>query len=163
VNLTSIDKWTAIALAYLPLSILDALTKSSGVNNPIHKTAELFGIALVFCATRRLWTSPRLKERLIALSSASFFVFAGHEPLLTVVRKLSYAFWPPSSGARLVVLYFADPLLVVAICTVTYFVCVRIMPSFIGVVTGGRVRAAVRQEALSARALQGSLSAQAGT
>jgi surface polysaccharide O-acyltransferase-like enzyme len=157
VDLSKIDKWIPIALAYLPLPILDALTKESPINNPIHKTAELFGIALVFCATRHLWKAPVFKERLIALSPSSFFVFASHEPLLTAVRKLSYAFWPPSSSVRLVIWYFADPLLVVAICIATYFVCLKILPSFIGLVTGGRLRASVRQDASEAQAPQGSL------
>jgi surface polysaccharide O-acyltransferase-like enzyme len=155
-DLSSLDKWKAIAFAYLPLSILDALAKDTSISYPVHKTAELFGVALVFCATRYLRRSSVWKRRLLALSPASFFLFAAHEPLLTVIRKLSYALWSPSSASRLVVLYCADPLLVIAVCTAAYFLLVKIMPSFVALITGGRSR--VRRSTGENRLLQGALS-----
>jgi surface polysaccharide O-acyltransferase-like enzyme len=160
VDLSNLDKWTAIAFAYLPLSILDALAKGSSICNSVHKTAELFGVAFVFCATRYLWRSPVWKRWLLVLSPASFFVFATHEPLLTVVRKLCYVLWPPSSATRLAVLYFANPLLVIAVCTSLYFVLVTTMPLFVAVITGGRSRG--RQITGESHMLQGAVSAEVG-
>jgi len=163
VDLRNLDKWTAIALAYVPLSILDALLKESGMSNLIHKTAELFGIALVFCATRYLSKSLTVKQWLIALSPASFFVFASHEPLLAVVRKLSYAFWAPPNAFKLVVLYFADPLFVISFCTAMYFACLRAIPTFTSIITGGRVGTLRGKNASEARRLHGRLSIELGT
>lgn len=147
VDLRRLDKWAALALAYVPLSVLDALLKENNLSNPIHKIAELLGITLIICTTRYVLKWPILKQCLIALSPASFFVFACHEPLLTIVRKLSYAIWPVSSSVKLLALYFADPLLVTVLCIVMYFGVARTMPSFISVVTGGRIPPHIQQDA----------------
>lgn len=138
VDLRTIDRWALLlTLAYVPISVLDAATKNTSVNNAIHKPAELLGVAFVLCASKYIWQFPTLKKYLLALSVASFFVFAAHEPLLTAVRRFSYAIWTPSTSTTLL-LYFADPLLVVAFCTALYYVLRSTMPAFTGVVTGGR-------------------------
>lgn len=138
VNPLGIDRYNVFSLVYLPLSIMDALTKHQSFNNPIHKVAELCGIVCLFCATRyvRRWSACR--NMLITLSSASFFVFAAHEPLLTVTRKLTYHMFSPPSDLIIVALYFADAIGVVVVCTTAYYLCRRTAPQLTRLMTGGR-------------------------
>lgn len=138
-NPLMLDQAWRLTLIYVPWSILDALTKSEVFNNPIHKTAELLGVAFAFCCTRWVRHSPSWTRGLIGLSSASFFVFAAHEPLLTVVRKLSYHFLRPSGNLGIAFLYFADPIAVTVVCLSTYFICAWRSPAFTRIITGGRM------------------------
>jgi len=133
-----IDKFGMLSLVYLPLSILDALTKGLSFNNPIHKIAELCGIAFVCCATKYVVRWSTCRNVLITLSSASFFVFATHEPLLTVTRKLSYQLFRSSNDMVIVSLYFADAIGVISVCISAYYLCRWTAPEMTKLMTGGR-------------------------
>lgn len=140
IDVLGIDRWGVLTmLSYVPISIFDAITKGAAINNPIHKLAEAIGIVFVFGVTKYARESAKYKGRLIALASASFFVFASHEPLLTAIRKLSFRLLAPSGSIELAFLYFCDPLLVVVICLALYYFCQRTMPRFTSIITGGRL------------------------
>jgi surface polysaccharide O-acyltransferase-like enzyme len=156
IDLRVLDRIGLYSWIYVPLSIADTLSRHLPANHFVHRIAELCGILFVICATRYIWRARRLREILIALSSASFFVFASHEPLLTVVRKLSYRFLPLTGNIVVVSLYVGDTLLVVAICTAAYYFCARTMPAVTQIITGGRIGGAsrsARPEILSSSAV----------
>jgi surface polysaccharide O-acyltransferase-like enzyme len=139
INLCDVDRVALPAfMLYLPISVGDALMKQQAVSNAVHKVAEVCGIVCVFCAGKYVRQSAPLRKTLITLSSASFFVFACHEPLLTIARKLSFALLSPSSERVVLALYFVDPLLVIVVCIVVYYVCWKMMPEVTSLLTGGR-------------------------
>jgi hypothetical protein len=70
------------------------------------------------------------------MGGASFFVFAAHEPLMEIIRRLSYKFLMPTGGAEVMALYFLIPLFVIALLVVLHGYLLRIMPSFLGFITG---------------------------
>ena len=73
------------------------------------------------------------------LASASFFVFAIHDPwLLSNIRKLLYVTLHPASDFAMVVVYFFNILLTVTIALALYYCLKKISPKFTAIITGGR-------------------------
>ena len=71
--------------------------------------------------------------------SASFFVFAIHDPwLLSNIRKLLYVTLHPASDFAMVVVYFFNILLTVTIALALYYCLKKISPKFTAIITGGR-------------------------
>ncbi len=138
INPLAIDRIGALSLVYLPLSVMDALTKHQSFNNPVHKVAELCGIVCVFCATKYVLRWSTCRKWLITLSSTSFFVFAAHEPLLTVTRKVSYQMFSRPTDLVIASLYFADSIGVIVVCITAYYLCRRTAPEMTKLLTGGR-------------------------
>lgn len=93
----------------------------------------VFVLGLVTLASR----SARLSGWLVALSGASFFVFAAHEPLMTLLRKLLYRAAPPSQ-ALIFTGYALLPLLLAAGLVMCFFVLRRAAPRFTSLISGGR-------------------------
>ena len=83
---------------------------------------------------------PRLSAALVALAPASFFVFAAHEPLMTLVRKLLYRALPPTP-AVVISIYLLLPLVIAAFTAALYFLLRRVAPRFASLVSGNRVAA----------------------
>jgi hypothetical protein len=128
----------SILLAYPPVSIIDVLTRNEIYNNQIHKIGILFGIAAVFYFTKHIRNDDRLHDLFKKLSPASFFVFATHEPLLTVVKKLAFRFLSPTTEFYITVLYFTIPFTVITVCVVAYRILIKVLPGPTRIVTGGR-------------------------
>ncbi len=72
-----------------------------------------------------------------ALAPVSFFVFAMHEPLLTLVRKLAIRALPEGQGASLL-FYLLVPPLVAAICVGVHAVSLRLWPQATHLLAGRR-------------------------
>lgn len=73
------------------------------------------------------------------LSSASFFIFAIHEPwLLNTTRKIVYNLFQPTSEESLVILYFAEIVFVVLIALSLYSLLRSFSPRLLSIITGGR-------------------------
>lgn len=128
----------AIAWTYVPLVVADALSVHSSVNPYLHRIGLALGVATVLFFSRFLAESPRLKRTFLWLAGSSFFVFAAHEPLLTVMRKVSYRILLPDSSAPVLFLYFALPVAVTAACVVMHRLLMRHAPQFANLITGGR-------------------------
>ncbi len=106
----------------------------------------LFRAALILGAVAVLGLSARLPasgpgvQRLLALGTASFFVFAVHEPLLSVLRKLAFSLLRPSSEAAILALYLTLPALTVLLALLAYGALHRVSPGLLSWVSGGRNR-----------------------
>lgn len=128
----------ALILAYIPIVTVDAAFFGAPNEEYFHRVGVAVGVAAVLSATRRLVAVQGLPERLEVLNHASFFIYAAHEPLLTIVRKLSFKALMPTSSMLILLLYFLVPTLVIAALIVLRKGLVRVMPGFLAVVTGGR-------------------------
>jgi len=101
-----------------------------------HKVAVVLGVPTLWWLSRLVVGVPALKSSLVRLSGASFFIFAAHEPLLIIVRKLVFRLLSPTSPASILALYFLIPFFIVLALLVLYRVLVKIMPSFLGLASG---------------------------
>jgi hypothetical protein len=111
-------------------------------NNPFYldKVILVFGVPSAWWLAGLAARKAFLKSWLTRLSSASFFVFAAHEPLLMTTRKLSYKLFQPASGAAILALYFLIPIGLTAFLVVIYRFLLKTMPSFLGFITGSPFR-----------------------
>lgn len=95
----------------------------------------LLGVVLfTICAINK--KRDRTFHSLMALGGYSFFVFAVHEPTLTVLKKLIYFVSPGAEG--LVVAYFFAPVAAIGIGFGSYLVLRRLTPGFLATISGGR-------------------------
>jgi len=138
-SLFYLDRWGAfIAAVYAVLLVADTLLTGSPVHHYLHKGEIVAGVAAVLFATGCVVLHPGLKRVLLGLSGAAFFVFAAHEPALTIVRKMTYKVLAPSSPLMLLALYLLLPTLVIAALLLVWILLARFAPRFVGIVTGSR-------------------------
>ncbi len=125
-------------LLYIPVAILDLCTKAENYNLYIHHAGILLGIILCFTGTAYLWEKGKI-HIVPFLSSASFFVFAVHDPwLLMQIRKILFKLIRPDSDMVLTLLYFGVVILVITIALGMYYLLKRYLPRFTTLITGGR-------------------------
>lgn len=135
----AIDRYpVALPLAYLPVLLADTLSKGQDVNPVLHNLNAMVGVAAALSLSRALLWQPRVKQWLLAASQFSFFVFAIHEPMLTVVRKLLYKVAHPERDASVLLIYFTAPLLTIALAMLIHHGLSRVAPRLTGLLSGGR-------------------------
>lgn len=138
-NLFNLDQFGAvIVVLYLTFVTIDILTRNLTFNPYLHKIAILLGVSAALFSTKYIAQNERLQSLILRLSGASFFVFAIHEPLLTILRKISYRIISPSSPSAIIALYIVIPTITILFAVVAYRGFVRVAPRFASVVTGGR-------------------------
>jgi peptidoglycan/LPS O-acetylase OafA/YrhL len=125
-----------VANLTLPLGYLQAW---------IYKMMLAAGVLVALCLPGHALRHVRLSQALIALAPASFFIFAAHEPLMTLVRKLLYRVLAPTP-ATVIAIYVLLPLAIIAFTAVLYFLLRRVAPRFAALVSGNRI--AARREPL---------------
>ncbi|MDR3090536.1 MAG: acyltransferase [Desulfobulbaceae bacterium] len=136
-----VAKWT---FALYPLfAMADMLTKihvpKQHVYLPfIHNSGILFGMAASFALAAWLLKTGRARVNAF-LASASFFVFAVHDPwFLSKLRKAIWVLFRPESDIALTALYFLLVIVVTATALALYWLLRRFLPGFTRVITGGR-------------------------
>jgi surface polysaccharide O-acyltransferase-like enzyme len=121
---------------------------SASPNHPFYlgKVIIVFGVPSAWWLAGLAARNALLKSWLTRLSGASFFVFAAHDPLIVMIRKLSYKLFQPASGAAILELYFLIPIGLIAFLVALYRLLLKTMPSFLGLITGSsyRLRSASR-------------------
>ena len=135
----ALDRFAVPLLAaYAAVVLMDA--QGSGRDWPaaIHSTGILLGMASALVLSGPLARTRGLKKSLLAAGSCSFFVFAVHEPLLTVFKKTAFLVFRPESGAAVLVLYFAVPLAVIALALLVHGALRRLAPRLLAGIAGGR-------------------------
>ncbi len=129
----------SLAALFVLTLITDAWFGSSGNLGPaINKLNITVGVVWMLWLSGRVLAMERHKGTLLWLSTASFFVFAAHEPLLTLLRKISFRLLQPESHGMLLVLYFALPVTVICGLVVASVVLRHTLPRLFALVTGGR-------------------------
>ncbi len=138
-NLFSLDRFGSLILpVYLVTLLIDTVTKDYIFNSYIHSIGILLGISSTLYITKAIVETTYLKKFLLWASGCSFFVFAVHEPLLTVARKISYEVLQPINDMSVLSLYFLTPTFVIVFSVIFYMCMKSIMPNFLSVISGGR-------------------------
>lgn len=135
-NLFAVDHYAKYILpAYLIIILVDSLYYGELLG--LKKIGILFGIISALYLTKFLIHS-KIKTLLLSLSHASFFIFAAHEPLLSMIRKIAYKALDPKSDLLTLTLYFLIPIMLIVFLVWLYFQLKSIFPKFLQVITGGR-------------------------
>lgn len=121
INLFCVDRIGAFALAlYIPAVLLDAIWFGATAGTLLPKVSIVLGVICALWITRFAIRSDDIKNRLVWLSGTSFFVFAAHEPLLTICRKVLYRLLPPHSSFLALGFYFLIPAFVIGVLAALY-------------------------------------------
>lgn len=124
--------------AYPMCVIADIFTIHNSFNVYIHNLEILLGIVFYFNLARCIVDNCQLKN-IDFWASASFFVFAIHDPwLLTQIRKIVISIFHPVNDISLIFFYFANVVLTALVAVIIYVTIKKICPNFIAVITGGR-------------------------
>lgn len=109
-----------------------------GVLNLLHKAAIVTGILTVnFLYDNFYARSEVFMQRLKPVIVYSFFVFAAHEPLLTIINK-SMLNLTGNNSAGLLAVYFIAPVITITGCLIVAKIFKQHLPGFYSVITGGR-------------------------
>ncbi|MGC8494378.1 MAG: acyltransferase family protein, partial [Syntrophobacteraceae bacterium] len=85
-------RYFILTITFILLTVADAIGKTIGYADKtliIHKMMEIAGVASVWTLTKVL-LETKTSRLLTYLSNYAFFVFACHEPLLRILRKLVF-------------------------------------------------------------------------
>jgi surface polysaccharide O-acyltransferase-like enzyme len=138
-NLFCVDRFgKPIAASYAVMLFFDILTKSYAFNEYIHNLGVMLGMATALYFSKWVIAQKRLKNTLIRLSTVSFFIFAVHEPMLTISKKLSYRMLQPSSDITISLLYLSLPTAIILLAIYFHGLIKKVMPNFLTLVSGGR-------------------------
>jgi surface polysaccharide O-acyltransferase-like enzyme len=125
-------------MLYIPALLLDAAWFGSAGDDLIHKASILLGVASVLWITRFAIRSDDIKNHLVRLSGASFFVFAAHEPFLTICRKILFKLVAPHSSYVALGFYFLIPIFVIFVLASLHPKMKVRFPRFTALSCGGR-------------------------
>lgn len=138
INLFKFDKWgVQLSITYIILLLLNVLTKKHEFNLYIHNLSIIFGIFTALYLSKFLCANQNLKKLLQWLSSCSFFIFAVHEPSLTIMKKLTYASIKPETNIMVLSIYVIIPLIVISISILLFMLLKKVTPRFLATI-GGR-------------------------
>lgn len=135
----ALDRYAGPVLAaYAVLVLLDTYGLRRDWSDWLHPAGILLGMAAALVLSGPLARMERLKKGLLAAGSCSFFVYAVHEPLLTVFKKTAFLLIQPNSSPVVLLLYFAVPTAVIALALLTHAALRRLAPRLLAVVSGRR-------------------------
>ena len=138
-SLFVLDKYGPAAfLIFVPLLLADVLWYTAWFNVYLHRTALVFGVVAALYSTKLILPHERLKNLIISLGGASFFVYAAHEPLLRFVRTFAFKYIPLDWPYTMLLLYLTIPLVVVALLVWCHRLLSILCPRTLSVITGGR-------------------------
>ena len=149
-----VAKWAFIL--YPPVAVADMFSKlhipGQYIYLPfVHNSGILLGMVACFALTAHLLKTGNVKVNTF-LASASFFVFAVHEPLfLSKLRKVVFVIFQPQADADFTILYFLLVLVVAVVSLGIYWLLLRVLPGFTRLITHHwrQVKAAVTRNGLN--------------
>lgn len=98
----------------------------------------LVGIVAFWTLQDRLvMQNDNAKTALLKISTLTFFIYACHEPILTIVKKILYLLFGASEMASFAV-YLAAPTIAIAIAIILALMMRRFLTPFYQTITGGR-------------------------
>ncbi|MDR0733047.1 MAG: acyltransferase [Dysgonamonadaceae bacterium] len=125
-------------ILYPIIAVVDLLTIEYAYNVFIHKINIIVGILFCFNFVAHLFEKGKIKAHPF-LSSASFFVFAIHNPFILIkLKDIIYKFCNPKSDIVITGLYFLIVIIVIFVALGIYSVLRKFLPKFTAVITGGR-------------------------
>ncbi len=124
-----------LLLFYVALIVLYLATE----NFYLYQGVILAGVVVVFGVTRYLVQTQRIRLTLEHLAKYSFFLFALHEPVLSIVRKVMLKVAAPQSDPAIFLLYFFSAVVTILLVLFCYRLCERVAPGILRIATGSRV------------------------
>ena len=104
----------------------------------LHKIAIVFGVLSIHCIYDTLFRNVELaKKNAFKIVSFSFFLFASHEPIITVFKKGFFLMTGDGEIASFVI-FLAAPMLTILLCLLVGYYLKRLAPNFYGTITGWR-------------------------
>ena len=82
------------------------------------------GVCFLFVVSEYI-LNTRIEKTLSILSGPSFFIYAAHEPFLTILRKLTFSIYNFDSQFSLLVFYFLSVIITTCSCLLLYFVITK--------------------------------------
>jgi len=141
ISLFALDRFgRAILASYLILLLIDTLSKEYLFNSYIHNFGVILGVASALYVSRFIVRVKIFKNVLMWGGGCSFFIFAVHEPLLTVLKKVAYRSIPPSSDGAGLFLYLIIPIIVISLSMLLYLMMMKFAPKMLSVISGGRLK-----------------------
>ena len=136
------SKWKIVRLIYPLLLIADVFTKQYSFNYVLNEVGVIFGIVF-FVGLSWLMVKNRGNFMPTILSSATFFVYAAHEPYFDQVRKvvfkvLSMPQNPVVADIEMVFLYFLLPSVFIVLLVLLYHCIAKVSPLAASVLSGNR-------------------------
>lgn len=106
----------------------------------LHKLGILLGCVFWLRISQKLAASEKGYRLLAYLEDFSFFVYAAHEPFLTMLRKVWSRLLPLQNTAEQLIQYFGLVLLAGGVSLGAGIVLRKLFPRIFGILTGGRSR-----------------------
>lgn len=124
--------------AFVILLIIDFFVRDQQAWKYVHRITIATGVLSMLCLSGRIIKHQYLKDALLNLAGASFFVYIAHEPALTVARKIAYKLIRPESSIVIFMLYLIIPIALIGLLLLIYRFANRSFPRATRFVTGGR-------------------------
>ncbi|NLL79590.1 MAG: acyltransferase [Clostridiales bacterium] len=117
----------------------------------LHKLGILLGCVFWLRISGKLAAPGKLYQGLAYLADFSFFVYAAHEPFLTMLRKVWSSLLPLQNTAGQLVQYFGLVLIAGGGALCAGILVRKLFPRIFGILTGGRSRTGVSGRLLPGR------------
>lgn len=138
-NLFSLDFLKApILIVYTFMLFFNATIGGALKNIFLYKLTVFIGVLFFLCLSKSIVDNKRMRDIFLKLSASSFFVFAAHEPLLTMLKKIYFKLINPSGQVEVVIVYLFLPLLLIGVLVVAHRYGSWRFPRVMRIVSGGR-------------------------
>lgn len=127
---------SGISAAYIALIALQIYSNAKA-DSLVCKINILIGAIFILKMSILLLQNQSIRSKSIKLESYAFFVYASHEPLLTILRKLSVRMIPQNS-LTVLTLYFFVAGLTITLSLLTGKLIRTVFPKIYGLLTGER-------------------------
>lgn len=139
-RMSTIDKIPCYicGIIYLIFIVIDLCLKINfGLEGPLHRICYVIGIIFFIRLSKLIVCNKQVKEKFLSISKWTFMIYAGHEPLLTSLRKLC-AYFLPRVPFIMLIEYIFLPLIMIFVCIVAGIILKRFMPKIYKILTGER-------------------------
>ena len=141
VDVCALDRRRVLTgILFATLLVVDAATGGAGRFFYLHKAMILSGLPFLWWLAQVAVNHAGLRSWLFRLSASSFFVYAAHEPPLSILRKSAFRIFSPTSSVAQIFLYFLIPITLIAVLVVCSEILARWFPSVMAVITGAETK-----------------------
>lgn len=125
-----------IPVCYLTIVLIEYFIREQGFYPVIHRTGLFLGVLSLFWISKFIALSKFISNQAARLANSSFFLFAFHEPLLTLLKKFLLKF--VRDGFSAFAIYALLIALTSVISIVIFYRLRSIIPRSMLLLTGGR-------------------------
>jgi surface polysaccharide O-acyltransferase-like enzyme len=134
-DICSLDRYIGFSgLLFLIALASCAILPDNSIRQYVHRTMVVLGCVALWAVTR--FVGDKVQSLLSCLGKSSFFVFAAHEPLQTILYKLAMKTGLPHTEATVLILYFAIPSCAILLLVIMHRSLRSACPTLVGILTG---------------------------